>query len=127
MEPDKRRHQADSNNKDSVISLAVLSNRNLASGLDGGMISIRDLKTGKSLRELIGHTYVVFDLLLLPDGRLASASNDATIRIWNTETGKQLNVLRGHTQCVFALTMQPEGKTLFSGSDDKTVRVWSSY
>ena len=62
-------------------SLAALSNGNLASGLDNGPINIWDLKTTKLVRELIGHTDSVRDLLLLPGDRLASASRDATIRI----------------------------------------------
>ena len=75
---------------------------------------------------LNGHTASVNDLLLLPNGQLASASDDNTVRIWNTETGKLVKTLRSHKDYVTSLAMPPGASDFFSGSRDKTVRVWSS-
>ena len=33
-------------------------------------------------------------------------------------------ILRGHSNCVVALAYSPDGKTLASGSNDKTIRLW---
>ena len=35
-------------------------------------------------------------------------------------------MLEGHTDCVFAVAISVDGGKIVSGSDDKTVRVWSS-
>ena len=32
--------------------------------------------------------------------------------------------LEGHTECVTAIAWSPEGKSLASGADDGTVRLW---
>ncbi len=32
----------------------------------------------------------------------------------------------GHSSNVDALALSPDGKTLYSGSDDKTIRAWST-
>ena len=34
-------------------------------------------------------------------------------------------MLEGHTDSVFAVAISPDGAKIVSGSDDKTVRVWS--
>ena len=34
-------------------------------------------------------------------------------------------VLKGHTSWVRSVAVTPDGKTLFSGSDDNTVRSWA--
>jgi WD40 repeat protein len=39
-------------------------------------------------------------------------------------TGKELKTLTGHTNAVIALSFAPTGRTLVSGSDDRTVKVW---
>ena len=36
-----------------------------------------------------------------------------------------LMVLEGHTRKVVAVAISPDGAKIVSGSDDKTVRVWS--
>ena len=37
-----------------------------------------------------------------------------------------LKVLEGHTDRVCAVAVSADGSTIVSGSDDKTVRIWSA-
>ena len=71
-----------SGHTDSVFSLAVLQNGDLASGSWDNTIKIWDTNTGSLKRTLVGHTGYVWSLAVLQNGDLASGSWDNTIKIW---------------------------------------------
>ena len=48
---------------------------------------------------------------------------DKTVRVWDSET-KQTYLLRGHTDWVNSVKVDEASRTLFSASDDLTVRLW---
>ena len=84
-----------------------------------------DLKTGKLLRTLTGHTGGICTLAIAPNGQyLVSGSEDKTIKIWHWESGEIRQTLSGHKQTVRILAIHPNGQTIVSGSDDKTVKFW---
>lgn len=71
--------------------------RLLASGADDNTIRIRDVATGRVLRELTGHRSQITDLAFTPDGRtLASTSADSALRLWHTATWRSLGTLDDH-------------------------------
>jgi WD40 repeat protein len=47
------------------------------------------------------------------------------IKIWDYETNACLLTLKGHSGAVTCLTVNTDQTILFSGSMDKTVRVWN--
>jgi WD40 repeat protein len=55
---------------------------------------------------------------------LAVAWKDKSIRIWSLATGKEIAALKGHTGNVRCLSLSPDGRTLASGSDDRTIKLW---
>lgn len=93
----------------------------------GGNMSIWNVETGLLVRTLSGHTKTIWSLKVLKNGTLASGSDDNTIKIWNTQSGHLLRTLSAHSSRVTSLEELWSGDDclLFSGSRDKTVRVWS--
>ncbi len=55
-----------------------------------------------------------------------TGSTDKTARLWDVKTGQPLMVLEGHTKPVIKVVFSPDGATLFTGSEDGTVRRWSN-
>jgi len=56
------------------------------------------------------------------DHFLWSGSADKTIRVWNIKDGSNLKVLKAHTSAINSI--QGIGQTLYSASEDGTVRTW---
>jgi WD40 repeat protein len=51
-------------------------------------LKVWDLETGRELRTLQGHSFLVFGVAMSPDGRRAvSASGDNTLKVWDLEMG----------------------------------------
>ena len=55
----------------------------------------------------------------------ASTSGDKTLRLWNSVTYACLRVLENHQRYVICCSFSPDGKRVATGSNDKTVNVWS--
>jgi RNA polymerase sigma factor (sigma-70 family) len=95
-----------------------------AAGKDGP-IRVWDVATGKEVRQLEGHSQMVFHLDFLADGKtLVSTSADQTARLWDVATGKELRQFAGPCQ-VHAFS--PDGRlraVLGDGSEvPQSVRV----
>jgi WD40 repeat protein/predicted Ser/Thr protein kinase len=52
--------------------------------------------------------------------------NKGSLSLWDVRRGVALANLGGHAQRIEALAWAPGGSSLFSGSNDRTVRVWDS-
>lgn len=69
---------------------------------------------------------------LSPDGRFLAIAipnwqdNDFPIQLWDGKTGERLHTLTGHRRWVTALTFSPDSKTLVSGDEYETIRVWDT-
>lgn len=105
----------------------------LATGGHDGQIRLWDPKTGQQAgQQLLGHTKWITSLAFEPlhlakkgqSQRLASASKDGTIRVWNTQTRKIEFVLSGHSASINVVRWGGEN-VIYTGSSDRTVKVWS--
>jgi WD40 repeat protein len=99
----------------------------LATGGDENTVKIWDVATGQLLKTLRGHVGEVYTVAFSPDqeGRwIASAGEDSIVKIWDSRSGTLVHSFRGHLALVSSLAFSPDGRKLFSGSRDKTVKVW---
>src|SRR5262249_17703897 len=101
----------------------------LVTGGERNTIKIWDLaKGGELLNTLEGHRGEGYAIACTSDDNdrwmIASGGEDCTVKVWNGRTGKLLRTFRGHAGLVSSLAFSPDGKRLYSGSRDKTVKVW---
>lgn len=71
----------------------------------------------------------VRSLAFTRDGRLLAAAEASRIQVWDVQSRKNVAVLKGHKKQIwsiaFAADISVDKATLFSGSQDGTVRVWN--
>jgi WD40 repeat protein len=63
---------------------------------------------------------------LSPDGTTIAVSTSGTVQLWDLETGQQIgDPIDPGDGTVFMLAFSPDGKTLATGANDGTVRLWN--
>jgi U3 small nucleolar RNA-associated protein 13 len=53
-----------------------------------------------------------------------TASADGTLKAWRTLDCSLIHVYRGHGRVIRSVALSLDGKTLYSGGDDGTIRMW---
>jgi WD40 repeat protein len=87
---------------------------------------IWDLKTGRELAVLRGHSDVVQGLAVSTDNRwVATSSRDRTVRIWDASTGALAGTLRSRDSVPIGLLFTPDGSSLISILSNGDTRFWS--
>lgn len=63
--------------------------------------------------------------VISPDNRLiATANREGKITLIDTNRKKIVGTLTGHEGWIQSIAFSPDGKTLYSGAEDKVVKVW---
>lgn len=119
--------------KRSVYSVAFSPDGNtLVSGSRDEFIRFWNVQTGEPIRTIAGHVDRVSGVIISPDGeKLASYGYDEKIHVWNAKTGEFFMSLIPNSQDgnsdqerIYSIAFFPDCKTLISGSNDGTIRVW---
>lgn len=94
----------------------------LISGSIDRSLKVWNWRTGECISTYTGHSEGVVSLHF-DSTILASGSIDKTVKIWNFKD-KSTFLLRGHTDWVNAVKVDSASRTVFSASDDCTVKLW---
>jgi WD40 repeat protein len=112
-----------------ALAISPDGQRVIAGG-DDRMARVFDLKTGKLVRELAGHTAAVWGAALLGDGKRAITGGwDHSLRVWDVERGQQIRAFDGVPDNVRCLAVSPDGKLVAAGhfavqDGPATLRLW---
>ncbi|OWP01011.1 hypothetical protein B2J93_307 [Marssonina coronariae] len=94
----------------------------LISGSLDRTLRVWNWRTGECISTYQGHSEGVI-AVNFEGNILASGSVDKTVKIWNFED-KSTFCLRGHKDWVNAVRVDSASRTVFSASDDCTIRLW---
>ncbi|PWH12601.1 MAG: hypothetical protein DDG60_12500 [Anaerolineae bacterium] len=54
-----------------------------------------------------------------------TSDNKFNLKIWRTANASELRLLTNyHQDLIYAIVFSPDGKLMFTGSRDRTIRVW---
>jgi F-box/WD-40 domain protein MET30 len=94
----------------------------LISGSMDHDVRVWNWRTGECMSVMHGHDAGVI-AVNFQGNILVTGSVDKTVKIWNFKT-QQKHTLRGHKDWVNAIRLDPASRTVFSASDDCTIRLW---
>src|SRR5205807_4687312 len=100
----------------------------LAVGDRQGQILLRDVAAQQEFKtaEPEGGRGASIDCLAFSrDGRLLVAGVGEDIILWDVIRRAEALRWRGHRRTISSVALTPDGKSLITGSDDKTVKVWN--
>jgi len=107
---------------ESGVRTMKFDDQKLISGSMDGVIKVWNHHTGECISTLRSHTRAVVSVDF-DDDFLVSGSADKTIKVWNWKE-KCCFTLHGHTDWVNDAFLHSPSRTIFSASDDATVRMW---
>ena len=99
----------------------------LATASDGRMVAVWDVRTGRPIARLPGHTDIIVSVQFSPrDPRqLLTASRDGTARLWDLTTGKAVSTIR-HLAAVDSAVFSPDGSRILTTYGDRFAALWNA-
>lgn len=108
-----------------VASLALdPSARLIGSAGDDHQVRVWDIRDGRLVRRLSGHTDCVRSLVIGPRGRVATGGLCRQIRLWDASSEQPYLVLPLHAAAIYCLAFNPTGSLLATGGFENKVRIY---
>ena len=98
----------------------------VVSGAWDNIAIVWDVTTMTMIRAFKAHEYWVVSVIWFNNEVIGTGSRDSTIRVWKAKTGEVLYTNKDHQGTVHTLALSPDGKTLASGSQDMTVKIFDA-
>ncbi len=98
----------------------------LLSGSRDNTLRLWDLRTGMCLKVLNGHSNGINAVIFINSSAILSASDDTTIKLWDITNALTLTTYVGHKKSVTSLAVSSDSTRFFTGSEDKTVKIWNT-
>jgi WD40 repeat protein len=115
---------------DTIYALAFSPDgKLLASAAADRAVKIWDVESGKRLYTLGDNTDWVYAVAWSPDGKhVAAGGVDKSIRVWEVSAaeGKLVQSVFAHEAPIIKLIYSADGQTLYSASEDRTVKAWDT-
>lgn len=90
----------------------------LASGGPEGVARLWDVRSGRGITKLVGHTDNIRDILISDDeDTILTASSDQTIKVWSIAAGRCIHTLTMHNDSVWSLYSNDPNLAVFYSGD----------
>ena len=100
--------------------------KNIVTASDDYNAIVWDVKTGKDIFTLKGHTGSINYVAYSPDGNMiASSSSDSTVIIWDGRFYNEIKRLSGYTGKLNCLDFSPDGNNIVTGSSDNKIQIYN--